>query len=106
VLARLALRARIPLCGAISQYNNTGPIKGPSNYLSLLINRATMRGFLVFDFADRYAAAVQEMAGWMKAGKLKSREHIVKGLETFPESLLMLFRGENIGKLVLQVAEG
>jgi NADPH-dependent curcumin reductase CurA len=102
-LMRLAIGARIPLCGAISQYNNTGPIKGPSNYLSLLVNRATMKGFLVFDFADRYAAAVREMAGWMAAGKLKSREHIVKGLDQFPAALLMLFIGENTGKLVLAV---
>jgi NADPH-dependent curcumin reductase len=103
VLARLALRARIPLCGGVSQYNNTVPIKGPSNYLSLLVNRATMKGFIVFDFADRYTAALTEMAGWMKAGKLKSREHIIKGLEEFPEALLMLYSGENNGKLVLQL---
>jgi NADPH-dependent curcumin reductase CurA len=105
VLARLALRARIPLCGGVSQYNSTAPIKGPSNYLSLLVNRATMKGFIVFDFADRYTAALTEMAAWMKAGKLKSREHIVKGLSSFPEALLMLYKGENHGKLVLQVSE-
>jgi NADPH-dependent curcumin reductase CurA len=106
VLARLALGARIPLCGGISQYNSTGPVKGPANYLSLLVNRATMKGFIVFDFAERYATAIGEMAGWMKAGKLKSREHIVKGLEKFPETLLMLYSGENNGKLMLEVAEG
>src|SRR6266852_5867941 len=57
VLTQLARGARIPICGAIPQYNNTGPIKGPSNYLSLLINRASMTGFVVFDYADRYAEA-------------------------------------------------
>jgi NADPH-dependent curcumin reductase CurA len=105
VLAQLAARARVALCGAISQYNNTGPIKGPSNYLSLLINRATMKGFIVFDFADRYAEAIREMAGWLAAGKLKSREDVVEGLQTFPETFLKLFKGENIGKLMIKVAQ-
>ena len=103
-LTRLARHARIVICGAISQYNNTAAVKGPSNYLSLLVNRASMTGMVVFDYAPRYGEAVREMAGWMKAGKLKSREHIVEGLQTFPETLLMLFSGENQGKLVLKVA--
>ena len=104
-LANLARHARIVVCGAISQYNATGPMKGPSNYLSLLVNRARMEGMVVFDYADRYAEAAKEMAGWMMQGKLKSREDVVSGLDDFPERLLMLFRGENFGKLVLKVAE-
>jgi NADPH-dependent curcumin reductase len=103
VLARLARRARVVICGAISQYNNTAPMNGPSNYMSLLVNRARMEGFLVFDYADRYAEAAREMAGWMAAGTLRSREHVVQGLEAFPDALLKLFRGENTGKLVLQI---
>jgi NADPH-dependent curcumin reductase len=103
-LAQINLGARVALCGAISQYNNTTPIKGPSNYLSLLINRATMRGFIVFDFANRYAEAGREMAGWFASGQLKSREDIVEGLQTFPETFLKLFRGENNGKLMIKVA--
>ncbi len=106
VLTQLAMRARIVVCGAISQYNNTAPVKGPSNYLSLLVNRARMQGMVVFDYADRYAEAAREMAGWMQQGKLKTREDIVQGIETFPETLLKLFKGENTGKLVLKVAEG
>jgi NADPH-dependent curcumin reductase len=102
-LANLARGARIVLCGAISQYCNTGPIAGPSNYLSLVSNRATMKGMLVIDYADRYAQAGAEMAAWMAAGKLKSREDIVEGLATFPETLLKLFKGENSGKLMLKV---
>ena len=73
--------------------------------MSLLVNRARMEGFVVFDYAARYAEAAREMAGWMAEGKLKSREHIVEGIETFPDTLLMLFSGENTGKLILQVAE-
>jgi NADPH-dependent curcumin reductase CurA len=104
VLAQINLGARVAICGAISQYNNTTPIKGPSNYLSLLVNRATMRGFIVFDFAGRYAEAGRELAGWLAAGKLKSREDIVDGLQSFPEALLKLFKGENNGKLMIKVA--
>lgn len=104
VLAQINLGARIVICGGISQYNNTTPVKGPSNYLSLLMNRATMKGMLVLDFVERYPQAAREMAGWMAAGKLKSREDIVEGLQNFPEALLKLFTGENFGKLILKVA--
>jgi NADPH-dependent curcumin reductase len=103
-LAQIRLHARIVICGAISQYNNTGPITGPSNYMYLLTNRATMKGMLVMDYADRYPQAGAEMAAWMTAGKLKSREDIVEGLATFPDTLLKLFSGENFGKLMLKVA--
>jgi hypothetical protein len=102
-LTQLARSARIVICGAVSQYNNTTPVKGPANYLSLLVNRASMTGMVVFDYAPRYMDAARELGGWLAAGKMKSREHIVTGLETFPDALLMLFRGENTGKLVLKV---
>jgi NADPH-dependent curcumin reductase CurA len=104
VLTRINLKARIIICGAISQYNNTTPVKGPANYLSLLVNRARMEGIVVFDYADRYPVAVAEMAKWMREGTFKSREDIVPGLEKFPEALLMLFEGKNFGKLILEVA--
>ncbi|MFC5523755.1 NADP-dependent oxidoreductase [Polaromonas jejuensis] len=104
VLTRITRGARIIICGAISQYNNTTPVKGPANYLSLLVNRARMEGIVVFDYADRYPQAIAELAGYLKAGTLKSREDVVQGLDTFPETLLKLFSGENFGKLVLQVA--
>ena len=103
VLSRLNFKARVIICGAISQYNNKEAVKGPANYFSLLVNRARMEGFVVMDYADRYAAAGQEMAGWLLKGQLKSKEHIVEGLESFPESLAKLFSGENHGKLVLKV---
>jgi NADPH-dependent curcumin reductase CurA len=102
-LGRLAMHARIVICGAISQYNSAS-VQGPKNYLNLLVKRARMQGMVVFDYADRYAAGAMEMAGWMAQGKLKSREDVVEGLETFPDTLNKLFRGENFGKLVLKVA--
>lgn len=105
VLTRIRMKARIIICGAISQYNNTTPVKGPANYLSLLVHRARMEGMVVFDYADRYHLAVAEMAKWMQEGSFKTREDIVQGLENFPQALLMLFEGKNFGKLVLQVAE-
>ena len=105
VLARLARGARIVICGAISQYNNKGAIQGPSNYLSLLVNRASMKGTLVTDYLPRYPQAIREMAGWMAEGRLKSREHIVEGLKNFPEAFLMLFTGANFGKLELKLAD-
>nr|WP_315228199.1 NADP-dependent oxidoreductase [uncultured Albidiferax sp.] len=105
VLAQLARAARIVICGAISQYNTTTPVQGPKNYLSLLVNRARMQGMVVFDYADRYPVAVAELAGYLKDGRMVSLEDVVVGLDTFPETLLKLFGGENFGKLVLQVAE-
>ncbi len=104
-LAKITRGARIIICGAISQYNNTTPIQGPKNYLSLLVNRGLMQGMVVFDYADRYHLAVAEMAAYLKDGRMKSKEDIVTGLDTFPETLLKLFNGENFGKLVLQVAD-
>jgi NADPH-dependent curcumin reductase CurA len=105
VLSQLARGARVVLCGAVSQYNSTTGIKGPSNYLSLLVNSARMEGFIVFNYLARYGEAAREMAGWMMAGKLKSKEDIVEGFQTFPDTLLKLFRGENVGKLMLKVAD-
>ena len=104
VLTRINMKARIVICGAISQYNNTTAVKGPSNYLALLVNRARMEGIVVFDYADRYHIGVAALAGWMKDGKIKSKEDVVQGLENFPQTLNMLFEGKNFGKLVLQIA--
>jgi NADPH-dependent curcumin reductase CurA len=103
-LAGLARHARVVICGAISQYNATDGMRGPANYMSLLVNRASMTGFLVFDFAARYAEAAGEMGKWMAEGKLKTFEDVATGgVANFPETLLRLFRGENTGKLVLEI---
>ncbi len=103
VLARLARGARIVLCGGVSQYN-THPVRGPANYLAMIAARASMIGMVVFDYADRYPQATAELAGWLRDGRLISREHILEGgVTTFPEALLKLFAGENMGKLVLAV---
>jgi NADPH-dependent curcumin reductase CurA len=105
VLTRLARHARIVICGSISQYNSAGPARGPANYMALLVDRARMEGFLVFDFAARYREAGAELAAWIAEGRLKSVEDIATGLESFPDTLLKLFRSENLGKLILAVDE-
>ena len=106
VLARINRKARIIICGAISQYNNTTPVQGPKNYLSLLVNRARMEGIVVFDYAPRYAQAIGEMAGYLSDGRMKSREDVaLGGVAAFPATLTKLFTGENFGKLVLKLAD-
>jgi NADPH-dependent curcumin reductase len=105
VLRRLARHARVVICGAISQYNAEQAPRGPANYMQLLVERASMAGFLVFDYVERYGEAVAELAGWLNDGVLQSREDVVRaGLERFPDVFLRLFRGENVGKLILQLA--
>lgn len=105
VLTNLRMRARIVICGAISQYNNEGKIKGPSNYLALLVTRSSMQGMVVMDYAKNYANAAKEMGMWMMQGKLKSREDIYDGIENFESTYHRLFTGEKNGKLVLKVIE-
>src|SRR5271154_5930330 len=78
VLVCLARKARIAICGAISQYNET-QVRGPANYMMLLVARASMTGFLVFDYADRYPEAMAELAGWYRSGQLASRETLGTG---------------------------
>jgi NADPH-dependent curcumin reductase len=101
VLTRLARGARIIICGAVSQYN-AEQVQGPANYLMLLVARASMTGMVVFDYEDRYPQAMAELARWFRDGRLVSRQHIVRGdVSDFPDVLLMLFAGQNTGKLIL-----
>lgn len=104
-LAHINRGARIAICGAISQYNNKENVKGPANYLSLLVNGATMEGFVVIQFTSRYGEAAKQLGQWTAEGKIKSREHIEKGIENFYPTFQKLFSGEKKGKLVLQIAE-
>jgi NADPH-dependent curcumin reductase CurA len=103
-LAHLTRNARVVICGAISQYNTTSAMKGPSNYMALLVNHASMTGFVFSDYLARIPEAAKELGGWVAAGELSSREDIAEGFENFPDTLLRLFSGANTGKLVLKVA--
>ncbi len=101
-LARLARGARVVICGAVSQYNAEERPIGPANYMQLLVARASMTGFVVFDYADRYPEGISQLARWRQSGELRSREDVVHGdVDRFPEVLLRLFEGGNTGKLVL-----
>jgi hypothetical protein len=95
--------ARIPLCGIISQYNATEPPPGP-NWGPLLVNRVTVRGFIVSDHADRLPAFVADCMTWVREGKLKYREDVVEGLDAAPKALIGLLHGDNFGKLLVRVA--
>jgi NADPH-dependent curcumin reductase CurA len=102
VLTRLARGARVVICGGVSQYN-AERVQGPANYLALIAARGSMTGMVIFDYVDRFPQAIAELAGWLRDGRLISREQVVPGgVRAFPEALLKLFAGENIGKLVLE----
>src|SRR5271166_5083529 len=104
-LARLALRGRVVLCGAIANYNATEWPPGPRNYLNLLVRRGRMEGFIVIDYMPRAAEAIGALAGWVQAGKIKSQVDVEHGLENAPATLRRLFEGRNKGKQLLRVAE-
>ncbi|KAF8626983.1 hypothetical protein AX15_004575 [Amanita polypyramis BW_CC] len=105
MLSRLNKGARIVLCGAISAYNDVKP-KGLQGYLSLISQRASITGFIVFDYVSQYPEARRELAEGIRNGTIKSKFHIVEGgVEQAPVALPMLFNGGNIGKLVVKVAE-
>jgi NADPH-dependent curcumin reductase len=102
-LAGLALRGRVVLCGAISRYNDNAPPPGPRNYLNLLMRRGRMEGFIVLDFLGRALEAIAELSGWVRAGQIKNRVDVQRGLEHAPAVLARLFKGENDGKQLLEI---
>lgn len=104
-LTQLALRARVVLCGAMSQYSATGPIAGPRNYRNLLIKRARMEGFVLYDYTAQYEKARAELAGWLADGSLIAREEVMEGLDSFPEAMRRMLTGSKTGKLLVRLAE-
>jgi NADPH-dependent curcumin reductase CurA len=103
VLKRLRLKARIVLCGGISQYNAGSDARGPVNYLSLISARARMEGFVIIDYLHRSAEAMAVMAPWAQAGKLSSKLDVVEGLDNFAEALRRLYSGQNFGKQLVKI---
>ena len=110
VLPLLNAAARVPVCGLIADYNATGLPGGPDRSAllmrTLLIKRIRMQGFIIFDdYGHRYPEFAQEMAQWLKQGKVKFREDIVDGLENAPQAFIGLLEGKNFGKLIVRVAK-
>jgi len=112
-LGNLAARggARVVLCGAISQYNRSSAsastATGPRNYMNLLVKRASMSGFVVFDYRSEYPAAVSDLVRWISTGKIRFYKEDMRhvGIENFYPALLSLFTGANTGKVVLKTNE-
>jgi NADPH-dependent curcumin reductase CurA len=104
-LARLAMNARVVLCGGISRYETDRAVAGPANYFNLVLMRARMEGFIVRDYATQFTRARVRLQQWLRSGELKYREDIVAGLENAPRALLRVFRGENVGKQLVKVAD-
>jgi len=105
VLGQIAQRARVVLCGGISGYNEKEPPPGPRNLMNLVIRRARMEGFIVLDYLPRFGEGLTALARWLGEGRIAHREDIQEGLENAPRTLLRLFRGENLGKQLLEVAK-
>jgi NADPH-dependent curcumin reductase CurA len=104
-LANLAMRGRVVICGAISAYNEKVPPPGPRNYLSLLVRRGRMEGFIVLDYMERASEAVAALSGWVREGRLRYEVDIQEGLEKAPATFLRLFEGKNRGKQLLKIAD-
>lgn len=102
-LFSLRQSGRVAMCGAISMYNATSPSAGPRNLTLAIGKRLTLRGYIVSDHFDRFPAFVQEVGGWLAAGKIRYRETVVEGIERAPEAFIGLLRGENTGKMVVRV---
>jgi hypothetical protein len=101
-LARIAMNARVIICGGISRYNTTGPLPGPKNYFNLVFRRARMEGFIVLDYLPRFPEAISQMRQWMAEGKLRQRVTVIDGFQQLPMALVRLFEGYNIGKLMVK----
>jgi len=104
VLDNIALRGKVVLCGAISDYNSTDTF-GPKNYTRLIVMRGKMEGFIILDYAPRFQEAIQGLSKWVMEGKIKYQEDMQEGLENAPEAFLRIFTGKNLGKQLLKVAD-
>lgn len=102
-LARIAMNARVVICGGISRYNTQGPLPGPRNYFNLVYRRARMEGFIVIDYARRFGEASREMKQWIDAGQIRHQATVIDGFRNLPKALVQLFEGVNTGKLMVKV---
>ena len=111
VLPLLNTRARVPLCGLISSYNDTRPADGPDRLglvaRTILTKRIKVQGFIIFeDYGHRFDEFASQMGKWVRDGDVKFREDIVEGLENAPQAFIGMLEGKNFGKLIVHVANG
>ena len=106
VLMQINRHARIVVCGGISQYLDIEQVRGPANYLQLIAQSATMQGFTMRDYMNRVPEAFMTLAGWHAKGEVKFRNHVLHGIDSFPQAFDMLFSGANQGKLLIQLDAG
>lgn len=102
-IANLALRGRIVLCGAISQYNDDSPTPGPRNLSALISKRGRMEGFIILDYFQRSGEAIADLAAWVMGGQLNYKVDVLNGLSNAPAALQRLFSGENTGKMLVRL---
>src|ERR1039457_5196503 len=103
-LSALRVHGRIVACGGISGYNEGKPRPGPSNLFNMITKRLTMKGLIVSDWLDRRAEFEKEVGGYFKAGKVKHKETVAKGIDRAVDAFIGLFQGQNVGKMVVQLA--
>ena len=103
-LGNMRQAGRVAVCGMIAQYNETSPPPGPSNIVAVIPLRLTIKGFIVTDHVDMMPAFMRDMTGWARAGKMKWKETILEGIEKAPEAFMGLFKGENLGKMLVRLA--
>jgi hypothetical protein len=103
VLMQIKHHARVVLCGGISQYGSIEHARGPSNYLQLIAQSACMQGFTMMDYVHRIPEALAQILEWQHSGKLQFREHVLHGIECFPQAFDMIFSGANQGKLLIDL---
>ncbi|WP_137787324.1 NADP-dependent oxidoreductase [Sphingomonas sp. 3P27F8] len=105
LMARIARRARIVICGGIARYQQQGRPPGPGNYFNIVFKSARMEGFLLSDFQGDMDIGRDRLRRWLAEGRIIQRDEVVDGLENAPETLMRLFAGDNVGKLLINVAE-
>lgn len=104
VLKNLAVGARVIICGTASIASWNPPPVGPRVERHLLVKRARMQGFLIFDYVDRYPEGLRALTEWVRTGLIRYREDILEGIEQAPDSIAGLYRGENLGKRLIRIA--
>ena len=105
VFSRLRLGGRMALCGMISGYNSDAPMAGPTDFGRILMNRLTVRGFVVIDYFARASEAFADLSEWIAAGKIHWKDHVIDGLEEAPDALQRLFTGNHDGKLIVKISD-